>query len=166
MHSYVIIDPEKRQIVVSNVETLHDAERLAGLDPQRVDHGTLARGFAYVIFEYANFVPPADQHYFALGRQLFSGAIVVYGYDHRVGDTINVTMRPCLADHQITLINSDDEMIELDLRWLTGAEAVAAVDAGEIDRLELRVKGQVRWAWPEPVARPREMLSKIVDEIE
>jgi hypothetical protein len=129
---YVIIDPQHRTILPGNFDSLRTAEQFAGLDPDKVDHGMLTRRIGYVVFEFGLFVPPVDQHYFAIGRQLIAGNAVLYGVDE--------------AGESVDLMGSTIP----DVRWFLGENDVeAAIEAGEIDRPQTAVNGCVMWQWPD-----------------
>lgn len=129
---YVLVNPILRATLGRSYASLQDAEVAAGLDPGKVDHGMLTRSIGYVVYEYGLFVPPADQHYFAIGKTLIAGSAVLYGVN-AWGETVNL-YRSTIPD----------------IRWFLGANDVeAAIDAGEIVRPETAVNGVVTWRWPD-----------------
>ena len=129
---YVLINPILRATLGRSYASLQDAEVAAGLDPGKVDHGMISRSIGYVVYEYGLFVPPAEQHYFAIGKTLVAGPAVLYG------------------------VNAWGEGVDLwqstipDVRWFLGANDVeAAIEAGDIIRPQTSVNGLVTWQWPE-----------------
>lgn len=125
---FIIIDPRQREVRTVSHHTLVDAQLEAGLKPREVDHGTLGRGWGYCCYEYALFVPAAQQAYFAIGRSLFAGPIVVYGYDE-LGEMMDCQPLP------------DQPAV----RWVDDPEA--AMRRGEIERPCTRFNGIVDWQW-------------------
>lgn len=133
---FVVINPKARTIETVDAKELHDAERGAGLNPDSVDHGVLAPGLAYVVYEFGHFVPAAEQSYFSINRTLISGAAVLYGIDE-AGETIDI-MKSGIPD----------------VRFYLGANDVeAAIERNEIRRPQMAVNGQQIWAWPNPAPR-------------
>ena len=129
---YVLINPTLRTALSGDYATLQDAEVAAGLDPTKVDHGMISRSIGYVVYEFGLFVPPAQQHYFAMGRQLIAGASVLYGVD-AWGESVNL-LRSTIPD----------------IRWFLGVNDVeAAIVAGEIIRPQTAINGAVTWQWPD-----------------
>jgi hypothetical protein len=129
---YVLINPVLRTATAGDYASLQDAEVAAGLDPGAVDHGMITRSIGYVVYEFGLFVPPAQQHYFAMGRGLIAGAAVLYGVD-AWGESVNL--------HRSTIP---------DIRWFLGMNDVeAAIEAGEIIRPETAINGVVTWRWPD-----------------
>jgi len=130
---FVIVKPKERTIETVDAKELVLAEEMAGLKPNAVDHGTLSRSLAYVVYEFGLFVPAEEQSYFSIGHRLIAGPCVLYGYDER-GDTVDV------LKSQIP-----------DVRWYLGKNDVeAAIDAGEIMRPKAHRNGVKLWQWPEP----------------
>ena len=129
---YVLINPILRATLGRSYADLTAAIAAAGLDPDHVDHGMMSRSIGYVVYEFGLFVPPAEQHYFAIGKQLVAGPAVLYG------------------------VNAWGEGVDLwqstipDVRWFLGANDVeAAIEAGDIIRPETAINGVVTWRWPE-----------------
>jgi hypothetical protein len=134
---FVIIDPAVRLYQRVNVGDIEDAYAMVGLKPGTLDHSVLmplcdGGGIGLVAYDFAFFVPPLEQSYFALNGKLLAGPAVLYQYDepgHTVdlGDTVIVT------------------------RWFNSAAQVDyLIKAGVLERPELRVNGELIWSWPEP----------------
>jgi hypothetical protein len=129
---YVLINPVLRTATSGDYASLQDAEVAAGLDPGKVDHGMISRSIGYVVYEFGLFVPPAEQHYFAIGQTLIAGSAVLYGCD-QFGESVDL-MRSAIPD----------------IRWFLGANDVeAAIEAREIARPQTAVNGSVMWQWPD-----------------
>ena len=129
---YVLINPILRTALGGDYHTLQDAERAAGLDPDHVDHGMISRRIGYVVYEFGLFIPPAQQHYFAIGRSLIAGPAVLYGCD-QFGESVDL-MRSTIPD----------------IRWFLGQNDVeAAIEAGDIARPQTSINNEVTWQWPD-----------------
>lgn len=131
---YGIIKPKQRQVLVEHFETIHDAQAFAGLD--NVDHGVLATGLGYVVYEFAMFVPPAQQSYFGLCGRLIAGPAVLYGFN-KLGDTIPLR-RSEIPDVSFYLGVNDIE---------------AAIERGEITRPYMEINNIRLWQWPHPAPK-------------
>jgi len=128
---FIIVDPAKRLVTGARFETLQDAERFAGLNPDEVDHGSHKRGIGYVVYEFGMFVPAREQFYFGLEGRLIAGPAVFYGYD-QLGETCNLTEIP--------------EPV-----WFERvAQIEFAIKHGRIKRPEIRANGKLIWQWPQP----------------
>ena len=131
---FVIIKAKEKEVCVVDCKTLHDAETLAGLNRNEVDHGTVKRGVGYVVYEFGHFMPVSEQHYFAMAGRLIAGNAVLYGYDE-LGKTIDLDQAP------IVFFFEDLGEIE------------RAFGGGICQRPQLTVNGEVLWQWPDPPPR-------------
>ncbi len=125
---FIIINPSERSTQIVDEPDLKDAQRLAGLDG--VDHGILSKdpGVAIVVYEFG-LCEPGEHKYFAIGRSLYAGNAVLYGFD-RIGHTIDVPFEP-------------------PINWLADEAAVeAAITAGLVTRPAVAVNGVVAEEWP------------------
>ena len=50
-------------------------------------------GIAIVVDQFSLFVPPEDQRYFLIGRQLYAGNAILYGYNEE-GETVDLPLMP------------------------------------------------------------------------
>lgn len=133
---FVIIEPAKTDTKVVEAKNLRDLYTPLGLD--KVDHGLIAPpretpsgvGIMIVVDEFGLFKPKHQQRYFAIGRQLFGGNAVLYGFNE-IGESVDLVEMP------VVLFMS-----------LTGVED--AIARGQIDRPSSAVNGDQYWAWPEP----------------
>jgi hypothetical protein len=132
MTRYVIVDPRIRKAFAVDVETIQEAKRIAEIG--NVDHGQLARGLGYCVYEYAMFEPPPDkQAYCSINGHLIPGPAVLYGYDE-AGETIDLRLSEIPT-----------------IRWYLGINDVeAAIERGEIVRPYVAVNDEVLWEWPAP----------------
>ncbi len=83
---YGRIDAVAHKMQIIETDTLDEGKRLCGLKPQETDHGLIVRvpgvgGLGLFVDEYGLFVPPLNQHYFALGERLYAGNALVYAFD-------------------------------------------------------------------------------------
>jgi hypothetical protein len=136
--NFLIIRPERRTIEPIEAKEPYEVYPAAGLDRLKVDHGMVYRphdgkpGVSLVVHETGMFVPPAEQHYFAIGTKLYAGNAVAYGFDEG-GDTVDLPL---------------DQMPRVD--WFESHYAVEdAIRNGAIERPRLAVNGVVKWQWPE-----------------
>jgi hypothetical protein len=130
---FVTINPKARSIDTVEARELRDALVTAGLDPDKVDHGSLGRHAGYVVYEFGMFIPPARQSYFSIMNLLIAGNCVLYGVDP-TGETID------LMKSQIPTPS-----------WYLGVNDVEhAIIFGKVRRPEMRVNGAIVWQWPQP----------------
>jgi hypothetical protein len=132
---YCIVDPVAFTVKTVECGTAHQAYKMAGLDPMRVDHGTVfvaddGSGIAIVVFEFGLFVPPEEGHYFSIGERLYVGGAVLYAYDGQ-GETIDIPQVPPVMFYK------------------SHAEVERAIHRGEIIRPVMAVNNKVIWQWPE-----------------
>jgi len=126
-----IVEPKAHLISFVDVETINEAQRLAGL--KAVDHGVAADGVGIIAGEYSMYVDPDQQDYFTFGGPLYAGNAVLYAYD-KTGATIDVSPE-----------------IKIAPLWLHGRKEVeAAIAQGLVARPELTVNKRPVWRWPDP----------------
>jgi hypothetical protein len=111
---------------------------------QYLDFGTIAqleagRRLSIIVYEYGLVGGPnASKYYFAINRQLFNGAAVIFASDYK-GDTISVPEN--LAIH----LDSGDCT---DFHWISSAnEAERLIIDKKVDRPQRAVNGVVDWQW-------------------
>src|SRR5262245_7851839 len=131
-----IIDPRTTRVEFVDAADLNEAKIAVGLDPLRVDHGVLWRepgagGASIVVYEFGLFVPRERQRYFAIGRSLYAGAAVVYGFD-AAGETVDLAELP-----PVFFFRDADEVER-------------AIETRQIGRPETAINNVVYWRWPEP----------------
>jgi hypothetical protein len=129
------IDPRTTRVEFVEAAELDAAKAAAGLHPLRVDHGVLwrdpalGRGASIVVYEFGLYVP--SQRYFAIGRSLFGGPAVIYGFDN-AGEAVDLDKLPPVYFFR------DAEEVE------------RAIGTGQIQRPVMVINDDVIWKWPEP----------------
>ncbi len=131
---FAIVEPAKSNWEVVEAAKLLDLYDHLGLD--KPDHNVLVPvghlpsgfGIAIVVDDFGMFVPPTEQRYFIIGRTLFAGNAVMYGFDQE-GETVDLHEVPMIVFISLAGINE-------------------AISAGQIDRPTTTVNGQVVWQWP------------------
>jgi hypothetical protein len=132
---FVVIDPRKISVEQIDAPELHEALNLAGLTPHEIDHGVVTHGIGIVVYEFGLFVPPTEQRYFAVGKGLYAGTAVLYGYDER-GETVDLAIWP-------------------PPRFFGSIDAIEqAIAADEIVRPRIAIDSTVTWEWPQPMEIP------------
>ena len=130
---YIIINPKAETVKIVDCESLDKATHEAGLEPLRVDHGTIAQGLSAVVYEYSLF---ESEHYFAIGGQLFGGNAVLYGYNQE-GKTIDITFSQLNKVERWILFYHGPEQIE------------AAIADNTVVRPKVKVNDELIWQWGE-----------------
>lgn len=135
-----IIDPFKMRCELIEVSTLAKALAAAGLQPEKVDHGTIIRDPGYgclarVCYEWSLYVPHEKQRYFSVGRHLCAGPHVLYRTND-AGVTVN------LNDMPPVMFFRDVEQAEV------------AIESNVIDRPYVAFGDKLLWSWPEPATDP------------
>jgi hypothetical protein len=128
---YAIINPKKqtlRAIDASSFEVALDAAELADVGR---DHSMVTRQIGIVVYEYALYVPPAEQHYFALNGKLYGGNALLYACNE-TGETIDLTICP-----EPTFFKSADDV-------------EAAIYMGKVERPIVALDDRIVWKWPDP----------------
>ena len=131
MTRFITINPRKRKVEAVSFDNIVQAIASVGL--ANVDHGVLARGLGYCIYEFSLFVPPSEQHYCGLAGHLIAGPAVLYGFD-QAGETVDLRLSE-IPDVTFYLGVNDVE---------------AAIDRGEVNRPFMAVNGVELWHWPQP----------------
>jgi hypothetical protein len=131
-----IIDPRTTRYEFVETESLDEAKKLAGLDPDKVDHGVIWRdfrvgGISIVVYEFALYLPAERARYFAIGQSLYVGQAVLYGFDV-AGETIDLSELP-----PVFFLRD-------------AAEVERAIATGQITRPIVALNDDVIWRWPEP----------------
>jgi hypothetical protein len=135
-----IIDPQTTRVEFVDAADLNKAKIAAGLDPDRVDHGIVWRDFqiggtSIVVYEFGLYLPRDRARYFAIGRSLFAGPAVLYGFD-AAGETVDLRELPA-----VFFFRDADEVER-------------AIGTGQIGRPVMSMNDQILWRWPEPASDP------------
>lgn len=131
-----IVTPTAKTIRFVNARSVREAVRMAGVDPDKTDHGVVVRGsdgggIGVVVFEFGFYVPAERQQYFAMGDRLYAGPAVLYQFNEQ-GATVDLHGHPPPM-------------------WLDTKESVEmAITLGFVPRPEIKVNGEVIWSWPQP----------------
>jgi hypothetical protein len=109
----------------------------AGLASGSIDFATIqhptdaAYGIEIAVYEYGLYADPSAQEYFSIGRALFAGNAVLFGFDE-AGNTVDIPLHPLFP------------------QWYRdGHDVEAAIRAGKIDRPVFVVNGVIMWQWPD-----------------
>lgn len=136
---FAIVDAFARTITIEDHKDIQDAMALVDLKSIHVDHGVVTQarpvGLAIIVHEFGLFRDVNEQAYFSIGRQLFAGNAVLYGYDKR-GETVDIPGTPRVV-------------------FLQNIAAVERnIQLGMVQRPEISVNGVVMWRWPDPRDMP------------
>ena len=127
---FIVIEPGLKKATTVECKELQSALIRAGLNPLSVDFGVVRPGLGIVVAEFGMYDPPDKQCYFALGRAMFAGNAVLYGFNES-GETI------------------DADMTGMPLTWLpTREDCELAFASGAVVRPAIKVNDVVIWAWP------------------
>jgi hypothetical protein len=138
---FAIINPTAMTVRWAEANEVWDLYPEAGLPSSgHVDHGIIAPYVAIVVYEFSLFVPPKEQRYFAIGRKLFGGPAILYGFSEE-GITIDLPHMPQVF-------------------FMTVAGIEDAIERGQIDRPTMAVNGEVIWQWPGPA--PASVTEKVI----
>jgi len=137
---FAIVEPGETRWEVIEATSLFTLEARLRLDTP--DHNVLVPaghlpsgvGIGIVVDDFSMFVPPAEQRYFIIGRTLFAGNAVMYGFD-KAGETVDLQEVP-----QVIFIS------------LAGIED--AIANGQIERPRTTINGEEVWRWPGPSPFP------------
>src|SRR5262245_47057805 len=141
---YGKIDAAAHKVSIIEAEHWDDAKRMCGLVPLQTDIGTIHHEFgvggcAIVVAEFGLFVPPDQQHYFAIGVRIFAGNAMLYSYDAE-----GVTIDFDYPDLKITWFNS-------------GRDVENAILTGKVVRPRISRADVTLWEWPDP--KPEALFS-------
>lgn len=131
---FAIIEPAKVSWEMVDAKEPRDLYPQLGLGD--VDHGTLVMprdlpsgvGIAIVVDGFGLFQPPDKQRYFAIGRKLFAGNAVLYGFDEG-GETVDLQEMPVVV-------------------FLSPSGIEGAIALDQIDRPACTANGDKFWEWP------------------
>ena len=134
---YGRIDAAAHKLDVFSAETWIEAEHHCGLESGRTDHGVIMNdrtgGIAIVVAEFGLYVPPLNQHYFAIGDRLFAGNALIYAFGE-AGETVDF-----------------DDVERLTIRWFeSGHDVARALARGDLIKPQIVLNGMVVWEWPQP----------------
>ncbi|RZN30464.1 hypothetical protein [Bradyrhizobium sp. Leo121] len=139
---FEIVDPNARATKLVDVIDLCVAQRVAGLNPGRTDHGTLWLGLSIVVDEDSLFAPADTLGYFALNFRLYAGPAVLHSHDE--------TGKTCDLPSEVSPI------------WIKdAAEAESLIQAGLLERPQLAIDGEVFWQWPQPKPDLTEWVNRV-----
>lgn len=132
---FFVINPAETSNDIVEAEDMR--ELYPGLGLVNVDHGVVLPphlsdtrvGIGIVVDENSLFVPPEKQRYFAIGKQLYGGNAVCYGFQEG-GDTVDLELVPAVS-------------------FMSVAGIEKAIAAGQIVRPVCAINGVVYWRWPE-----------------
>lgn len=132
--TYILIEPDKRQVTTERFGSLLDACRIAQLPPGGVDHGSLPfEHHSIVVYEYGLLKPIIEQRLFAIGNCLYEGNAVVYAEID--GDRVDA-----------------DVSINGSVKWFNDvSDAWHAIEQGEVIQPSVSVDGECVWTWPDPM---------------
>lgn len=131
MPNFVVVNPRKRTVERLTLDTVMEAQHAIGLG--NVDHGVVAPGLGYCVYEYGLFIPVAEQHYCGIGGHLIAGPAIFYAFDE-AGETVNLRLSE--FPH---------------VRWYLGVNDVEhSISIGEVERPFIAVNGVTMWEWPQP----------------
>jgi hypothetical protein len=134
---FAIIEPAAARWEVIEATTPQDLYARAGFDTN-IDHGMIAPagalpsgvGISIVVDGFSLFKPKEQQRYFAIGRQLYGGNAVLYGFDEH-GETVDLKEMPVPV-------------------FMTLAGVEKAIEDGQIERPTSSFNGEKFWEWPQP----------------
>lgn len=133
---FVLIEPAERRLSLKPFADLSAALAAVGLHTGEIDFGSLMPDHSIVVYEFGLFEPPAQQHYFALGKNLYAGNAVVFAEVE--GKPSDVT-KECW------------HLLRSNLRWFDSVQEIEkAIDDEEIIQPSISVDGKVVWVWPQP----------------
>lgn len=133
---FVLIEPAERRLSLKPFADLSAALAAVGLHIGEVDFGSLMPDHSIVVYEFGLFEPPAQQHYFALGKNLYAGNAVVFAEVE--GESGDVS-KECW------------NLLRSNLHWFGGMQEVEkAIDQEQIIQPSIKVNGEVVWVWPQP----------------
>jgi hypothetical protein len=152
---FVILNPDAKSMRVIDVADMQAAKRQAHLD--KVDFGSISHdpGIGIVVYEFG-LCEPGKHKYFALNKQLYAGAAVLFGFD-AAGDTIDVPLQPELRE---VPINEHGRCIQTSvlwrpdghgygINWLADEAAVEmAITAKVVARPTVSINGRLIAEWP------------------
>lgn len=140
---FVIIEPaESRWTYVESKEPWELYAMLGLPCDGGVDHGVVIPahavpgrlGVAIVVDQFSLYVPPEHQRYFVIGRHLYAGNAVLYGFNEE-GMTVDLPMMPVVV-------------------FITRSGIEEAIQAGQIDRPMMAINDVKLWEWPNPSPFP------------
>jgi hypothetical protein len=141
---FAIIDPVKMTVEWAEAKEPWELYPQIGLPVDGgVDHGVVLPwheapgriGIAIIVDQFSLYVPPEHQRYYRIGRQLFGGAAILYGYQED-GESTDLPGLPLVV-------------------FMTVAGIENAIARGEIDRPYIAINNEAPlWQWPEPSPFP------------
>jgi hypothetical protein len=126
---YVVVRAKEQRVETVDCRDLNEAKVLAGLKPMEVDHGTVCPGLGIVVYEFG--LMEEGHSYFALGRALYAGNAVLYGYDLPTGEDADVDMGKV-----------PEPMFMAD-----AMEVERRIEEGKVQRPYTAVNETVLWVW-------------------
>lgn len=131
-----VIEPAKTLARCIDVHEMTDLYLGLGLRRGMVDHGVAAPGIGIVVDEFSLMVRPELQRYFAIGRRLYGGNAILFGF-HATGNAIDLPVMPLII-------------------FMSVAGIEDAIARGQIDRPVMSLNDETFWEWPQlpPVQVP------------
>lgn len=134
--NFTIIEPGETRIRMIDAREPFELYTQIGLSPGNVDHGVVVPGIGIVVDGFSLFVPPEHQRYFTIGRRLYGGNAILYGFDG-AGETIDI-----LAALERNMMPP--------VIFISVAGIKRAIAADQIDQPIVAVNGLKTWEWPAP----------------
>lgn len=131
--NFTIIEPAETRIRMADVREPWELYPQLGLN-SGVDHGVVVHGIGIIVGEFSMFVPPEDQRYFVIGRHLYGGNAILYGFDEH-GETIDI-------------LDALSRVVMPAVVFISLAGIREAIAAGQIDRPIMAVNDVKMWEWP------------------
>lgn len=131
---FATIEPSETRWAVVDAAKPQDLYARLGLG-DNVDHGMIASpssmpsgvGISIVVDGFSLFKPASGQRYFAIGRTLYGGNALLYGFDE-AGETVDLEEVPLVV-------------------FMTAAGVEDAIRRGQIDRPSSSINGKRFWEW-------------------
>ena len=133
---FALIEPFETRTSIVEAGSSQELYARAGFGTN-VDHGIVAPphalpsgvGISIVVDGFGLFKPADQQRYFAIGRQLYGGNAVLYGFDD-AGETVDLREVPVVV-------------------FMTASGVEDAIGRGQIDRPICAVNDEEFWRWPQ-----------------
>ena len=126
---FAVIEPAKLSTRCIDTADMTDLYLGIGLRRGMVDHGVVSTGIGIVVGEFSLLIRPELQRYFSIGRRLYGGPAVLYGFDAR-GNPVDLPRLPLVFFMSIAGIED-------------------AISRGQIDRPVITMNDEQFWEWPQ-----------------
>jgi hypothetical protein len=128
---YVLVLPMQKSVLSVECKEMEEALELAKLDGVGLDHGVVLPGMGIVVYEFGMYEPVEKLGYFSIGKRLYAGNAVLYGYSQRDG------------------IDTSLETVPEVVFYATAEAVERAIENGSIDRPHISVNDELIWEWPQ-----------------